>query len=103
MNTQSSKIARALAVAALALGAAGANAATLVIEGGGAGFVAEAWPEGENYQYTFSATPNISLYPAQHNSVAGYCPRRTGSGTVYVTVTYPNGHIESTQRGVSCR
>ncbi len=80
-----------------------ANAATLVVENSGGYFIAEAYPEGEGYQYTFSVTPNLAMDYQQHNSVSGRCLQSYGYGTVYVTVTYPNNHVESTQRGVSCR
>lgn len=92
----------ACALAVFGFFAATANAATITVDGGGSGFLAEAFPEGAGYQYTWSATPNLLLNFAQHNSITGRCQRNMGYGTIYVTVTYPNGHVESTQRGVAC-
>lgn len=88
---------------ALALIAAGtASAATLVIEAAPGHFIAEAFPNGSGYQYTFSTTPNIIVDAVWDNVLTGRCMYNTGYGTVSVTVTYPNGHIESAQRGVRC-
>jgi hypothetical protein len=88
---------------ALALTLAGtASAATLVIEASPGHFIAEAFPDGNEYQYTFSTTPNLVVDAVWHNALTGHCLYSTGYGTVYVTVTYPNGHTESAQRGVRC-
>lgn len=88
---------------ALALSfAATASAATLQIEASPGHFIAEAFPAGNEYQYTFSTTPNLLVDGSWGNALTGRCLHNSGYGTVYVTVTYPNGHVESTQRGVRC-
>ncbi|MCB1589323.1 MAG: hypothetical protein KDI56_10520 [Xanthomonadales bacterium] len=89
--------------AALALTLAGtASAATLVVEASPGSFIAEAFPDGNGYTYTFSTTPNLAVDAVWGNALTGHCLYNTGSGTVYVTVEYPNGHTESAQRGVRC-
>jgi len=104
---------RSATLALVGLAACGAvSAANLQVESVNGNFLAEAFPAGPGYTYSFSATPNLLLDPAQYNSITGSClPHQGdspnypnyGNGTIYVTVTYPNGHIESTQKGVNCR
>lgn len=96
------KILAGLAVL-LALAAAGsASAATLVIEASPGHFIAEAFPDGNGYEYQFTTSPNLIVDAVWGNALTGHCAQRTGSGTVQVTVIYPNGHTESAQRGVRC-
>ncbi len=98
------RIFSAALVASAALLAGGAQAAGLSCEYTNNGFMCEAWPQAPGYTYLWDATPG-SLYfpdPGHPESPFRNVACTGGPGTVYVTVVFPGGGSETTQRNVRC-